>query len=153
MSLPVINTNTIIAPNIDANPNQKTTIINVLLVVILFILFFSLIIYLGKYKCPSPDITINYARATILEYDTNLNGLRTIKLKLDRSIPCGMYSLKTIYGDGVIFVPNRNDQICYLHKYDMDTLLKIKLIDLWNIRRLQSKSPDDYISTYNNSCC
>ena len=126
--------------------------IDILLVVILVVLFFGLIIYLGKYKCPSPNITISYARATILNYETNLNGLRTVKLKSDRSIPCGMYSLQTIYGDGVIFVPNKDDMICHLHKYDMDTLLKIKMIDLWNITRLHSKS-SDYIATYNNSCC
>jgi len=106
------------------------------------------------YKCPPYPLKINYVRASRLPNQIlkEKPEIDTIRLKLDRDVPCGIYGVSTLYGKGQMFVGSSNYRVGYLYLKDLDPIAQINMFDLWNLRRLESDT-DHYIRTYNRGCC
>jgi hypothetical protein len=124
------------------------------LIILIFLIFFNSIIYNSMYKCPPYPLKINYVRASrlpnhIIKEKPEIN---TIRLKLDRDVPCGIYDVSTLYGKGQLFVGSSNYRIGYLYLKDLVSIAQISMFDLWSLRRLESDT-DHYIRTYNRGCC
>ena len=129
-------------------------IINLVIVLLIVIVLCNSIVYSNKYKCPSSPIKIDYVRASRLPGATYSErvGIDTINLKLDRDVPCGVYSLKNSYGSGVMFVGQSDNRFGYMTIKDMNTINNINLFDLWDLQRLESEE-NTFIQTYNRGCC
>jgi hypothetical protein len=79
-------------------------------------------------------------------------GLDTLNIKLDRDIPCGVYSVKTAYGNGIIFIGSPSSNVGYFFMTDTKYLEKINMFDVWDIKRLESDD-NKFLLTYNRGCC
>jgi hypothetical protein len=123
-------------------------IINLLIVLLILILLCNISIYSIRNTCPKNNIQIKYVRASKLS-DTQTS--KFINIKLDRDVPCGVYELKTAYGEGIMFVPKLNSRTGYLNVKDMNNIMNVTLFDLWNINRINSD--DQIVSMYNIGCC
>jgi hypothetical protein len=133
-------------------------VINLLIVLIILIVLCSSITYNNKNMCAKNITNIKYVRASRIPINNNnFIGLNTIKLKLDRDIPCGIYNLTNAYGQGVIYVDNENSKIGYMTMKDMNNIYKINLFDLWDLKRLESddnqNADNQIIKVYNRGCC
>ena len=129
-------------------------VINLLIVLLILIVLCNSITYNNKNICTKNIINIKYVRASHIP-DTNNNniiGLNSIKLKLDRDIPCGIYNLTNAYGKGVLYVDNENPRIGYMTMKDMNNIFKIDLFDLWDLKRLDSDD-NQILKVYNKGCC
>lgn len=129
-------------------------IINLLIVLLIVIIMCNSVTYNSKYRCPKYTVKIKYVRSSRLpgEYLQERVGIDTINLKLDRDVPCGIYTLMNAYGKAVMFVGNTDTRIGYMHMNNMDLVSKISLFDLWDLQRLDS-SDNQFIQTYNRGCC
>lgn len=129
-------------------------IVNLLIVLLIIIVMCNSINYNSKYRCPKYTVKIKYVRASRLPGE-NLPervGIDTVNLKLDRDVPCGIYSLTNAYGKAALFVSNTDSRTGYMHMTDMNAVAKINLFDLWDLQRLESDS-NRFIQTYNRGCC
>ena len=128
--------------------------INLILVILLICIICSYIIEIGSSKCKYISNDVKYIRASKLPEKANTEyiGLTTINIKFDRFVPCGMYNIKTLYGDGILIVSNNSDNIGYLHMNDMSVINNIDIFDIWDIDKLESKD-NPFVKTYNNGCC
>ena len=129
-------------------------IINLIIVLVIVIIMCNSIIYSGKYKCPAFPLKVNYVRGSRLpgvKY-TQRVGIDTINLKLDRDVPCGIYTLKNTYGDGILIVSRDNQRLGYMNMRNMDVIKNINLFDLWDLQRVESRD-NLFIDTYNRGCC
>lgn len=126
---------------------------HLLIILIIVILCFNSIIYNSIHACPTSDILINYAKGSKLPnvFMFNNYGVRTIGIKMDRDVPCGIYNLSTSYGDGILFVPKGNTRLGYLNISNMDLLNDIDVLDMWKLKRITDDS--DMVRTYNKGCC
>lgn len=129
-------------------------IMNLFILLSIIIILFNSLIYAGTYKCPTNQVHVNYARASRMPGATYKErvGLDTINVKLDRDVPCGIYKIKTIYGNGLLFVSNNNYRYGYINMKNINNIINIKLLDIWDLKRLESKE-NLFIDTYNKGCC
>lgn len=83
----------------------------------------------------------------------NKLGFNTIRVMLDREIPCGFYEADSHDGPVTIIVGklNRNEVIVNFvhHKPELESLERF---EFWNLKRL-SNVQSDMINTYNMGCC
>ena len=129
-------------------------IINLLILLLIVIAMCNSITYNSKYKCPKYEVKINYVRASRLPGDASQGKLviDMVKLKFDRDVPCGMYSLINAYGKGVLFVSSSDSRTGYMNMKNMNSIAHINLFDLWELYRLESND-NGFIQTYNRGCC
>ncbi len=83
----------------------------------------------------------------------NKLGFNTIRVMLDREIPCGFYEADSHDGPVTIIVGNlnRNDVIVnFIHH--TSELESLERFEFWNLKRL-SNVQSDVINTYNIGCC
>jgi hypothetical protein len=129
-------------------------IVHLVLILLIVIMLCNSITYSTINKCPNQDISIRYIRASRLpgkNYQERV-GLDTINLKLDRDVPCGVYSLTNMFGYGVLFVSSSNPKFGYLSMKDLTVLDDINIFDMWDLKRLESPN-NGFIQTYNRGCC
>jgi hypothetical protein len=125
----------------------------IILLLMLFLLCNS-VNYNTKYKCPKKKYHLDYLRIYVLpgkNYAERV-GLDTLNIKLDRDIPCGIYSVKTAYGNGIIFIGSPSSNVGYFFMTDTKYLEKINMFDVWDIKRLESDD-NKFLLTYNRGCC
>jgi len=129
-------------------------ILNIVILLIIVIIIFNSIIYSQLYKCPTDPLKIKYVRASRLSETISSDsiGIENINVKFDREVPCGIYHLKTIYGDGIAYVGKGSNRTGYLHVKNMDLLKNVSLLDLWDLVRVISND-NHFIRTYNQGCC
>jgi hypothetical protein len=139
-------------------------IIQLVFIILIVLLFFNSIIYSGTYKCPGNAVKINYVRASRLPGTVGYRnaspgtglarriGIDTINLKLDRDVPCGIYSIMTMYGAGVMFVGRNNYRVGSMNIKDMSLIANVNMFDLWGLERMENKD-NNFIATYNAGCC
>lgn len=140
-------------------------LINLIILLCIILLLFNSIVYSIQYRCPVENIRIDHIRAgrlpgTELELKQRI-GISVINLKLDRTIPCGIYSTDTAFGNATLIVNKNSLKIGYLN-YSQDILEanpetkkeidNANLFDLWNINRMSGKN-NNFINTYNHGCC
>lgn len=129
-------------------------IIHLVLILVIIVLLCNSITYNSIYKCPKYAVKIKYLRASRLpgkDY-TERVGIDTMNMKLDRDIPCGLYKLTTVYGDGVMIVGSSNSRVGYLNISNMDILKGVNILDVWDLQRLEA-ADNGFIQTYNRGCC
>lgn len=129
-------------------------IINLVILLVILLLLCNSISYNTTYKCPSFPLKIRYVRASRLPGQTFTQrvGIDTINLKLDRDVPCGIYSVTNIYGQGALMVTHTDPRTGYLSMKDMQLVENAKLVDLWDLQRLDAMD-NKFIQTYNRGCC
>lgn len=129
-------------------------IVNLLIVLLIIIVMCNSVTYNSKYRCPKYTVKIKYVRASRLPGETFSEkvGIDTINLKLDRDVPCGIYSLTNAYGKASLFVGNTDSRTGFMHMKNMDVISKINLFDLWDLQRIESDT-NIFIRTYNRGCC
>lgn len=96
------------------------------------------------------DLTINYVRASKFNdnFDPNI-----IRVKLDRDIPCGIYTTTSIYGSAIISINQSDSKIGYLYMKNIQKIMEnVNMVDLWNLIRNNGKD-NIFIQTFNNGCC
>jgi hypothetical protein len=128
--------------------------IKLLLVILIICIICNYIIKFNDSNCKYIATNVNYIRASQLPKQANTESidLNTINIKFDRIVPCGMYNIKTLYGNGILIVSNIDDTIGYLHMNDMTVIKNIDIFDIWNLDRISSKD-NPFVETYNNGCC
>ena len=129
-------------------------ITQLLILLLIIIVLFNCMIYNSQNTCPKMAIKISYARGSRLPgtiFEDRV-GIKTINLKLDRDVPCGIYKLNTAYGPGILFVAKGKTRFGYLSIKDMELLKKVSVMDLWSIERIESND-NTFIMTYNRGCC
>jgi hypothetical protein len=129
-------------------------IIYLVLILLIVCMLCNSITYSTIYKCPKKDISIKYIRASRLPIKNNQEefGIDIINLKLDRDVPCGVYSLTNMFGYGILFVGASNSRIGYMNMKDMTLLKDINIFDIWDLKRIESPK-NGFIQTYNKGCC
>ena len=144
-------------------------LIDLIILLCITILLFGSVVYSIQHRCPAENIRIDYVRAgrlpgtlpkTELESRQKI-GISVINLKLDRTIPCGIYNTDTSFGNATLIVSKDSLKVGYLN-YSQDILEenpetkkeidKADLFDLWNITRITGKK-NKFIDTYNRGCC
>lgn len=125
-----------------------------LLVIFLMLIFLcNLSIYNINTSCTNSNINIKYVRASKLQnIQENKLGINVINVKLDRNVPCGIYKLKTVYGNGFMYVDNSDPKSGYLNVQDMSNIINVGLFDLWDLNKITSDD-DQIIKMYNTGCC
>lgn len=129
-------------------------LVNLLIVLLIIIVCCNAFIYSNKYKCPPYGLKIDYVRASRLpgfDYSDRV-GIDTVNLKLDRDVPCGIYNMKTSYGNATLIVSKDNYRLGYMNIENMNIIQGINLFDLWDLERIESRD-NQFIITYNNGCC
>lgn len=128
--------------------------INLLLIIIIICIICNYLIIVGNTKCNHNTNNIEYIRASQLPEKniTETIDLKTINIKFDRRVPCGIYNIKTLYGNGILIVDKNNNNIGYLHMSDMTVIKNINVFDIWNVDKISSKN-NPFVATYNNGCC
>ncbi len=126
-----------------------------ILLIVIFLCYLSIYSSINSYpkSCSKYDVQIKYVRASRLQ-DIQINkiGINMINLKLDRDVPCGIYALKTAYGDATLYINNTDLRSGYLNMKNMDNIINVNLFDLWYLDRIGSD--DNPISKiYNLGCC
>lgn len=129
-------------------------IINLVVVLLIVIVMCSSITYNTQYKCPKYTVKIKYVRGSRLPAKrlTERVGFNTIDLKLDRDVPCGIYSMNNAYGKATLIVDRNNSRMGYMNMKNMDVISKINLFDLWDLQRIESEG-NPFVKTYNRGCC
>lgn len=125
-----------------------------IILLVIVTIFFNSIIYTQLHKCPTDPITIKYVRASRLSesISTDYMGIENISVKFDRDVPCGIYHVKTIYGDGMIYIGKGNNRTGYLHIKNMNLVKNVYLLDLWDLVR-EVTNDNHFIRTFNQGCC
>lgn len=144
-------------------------LINLLIILCITILLFNSVVYSIQHRCPIENIRIDFIRAgrlpgtlpgTKAESKQTI-GISVINLKLDRTVPCGIYSTDTSFGNATLIVNKDSLKIGYLNyghevlSNNPETKKEIddaNLFDLWNINRITGKN-NKFINTYNHGCC
>jgi hypothetical protein len=129
-------------------------LLQLVIILLIVIVMCTSISFNDRYKCPKFAVRMKYVRASRLpDLDSsNQIGKDMIILKLDRDVPCGIYSLNTVYGIATIIVSNTNSRLGYMIMENSKSIAHINLFDLWDLQRIESDT-NLFIQTYNRGCC
>jgi hypothetical protein len=128
--------------------------IRLVLILLICIVIFNCIVYNSEYKCKEYPINYDSLTATRLPgniFDNRI-GIKTINLKLEKDIECGIYKVVTFYGPGILFISRGYKRLGYLYSINIDAMEGINFFNMWNIERLYDTN-NHFINTYNRGCC
>ena len=137
----------------------------IMCLVIVIILFNSLVLSLNK-PCLQERETITIKKLsgvtipnihTLVQDDTRVfddaKGIFDLRLKLDASIPCGIYRVSTHYGPAILIIGRNEEDVAQMNFISVTKeKLAVKRFEMWDAVRLIS-SENDFINTYNKGCC
>lgn len=126
------------------------------MLLIIVVIAFNSIYYSIKHRCQnrSTDIkysSIKYARGAKYSNPNKRSNISMIDIKLDRDLGCGVYNVKTTYGQAKLYVYKFDGKYAELKfPKSIETIDKIDLFDLWDIEKIID-SKDEFIKTL--ECC
>lgn len=126
-----------------------------IIVLVIVILCFMLSVYNIQNRCPPMELDIKYLRGRRLnssKYSKEI-GIPTIHVGLDRDLPCGVYTGKSIFDKVLIFVSKKSPKLAYIHFYNHESRINTsKVFDFWDVSKIID-SKNEFINTYNRGCC
>lgn len=137
----------------------------IMCLIIVIVMFNSLVLSLNKPCLQEREtITVKKLSGTTIPNihsesfdDKNVfddaKGVFDLRLKLDASVPCGIYRVSTHYGPAILIIGRNEEDIAQMNFVNVtNEKLKVKRFEMWDAVRLIS-SENDFINTYNKGCC
>ena len=129
-------------------------LIELIILLLIFIICYKSILISIHDRCLNDrQIKINFMQAFKLSNYNNNYILPTIKVLLDKEIPCGVYLAQTKYGIVTLFVGYYNRKECKVYYHNKsNNIYNDSVLYFFNIEKIIDNS-DPVIRTFNSGCC
>lgn len=123
--------------------------IGIFFVVLIIILCFHIVTLKIEARCNNSDIIIDNITGTIISDKKNDDKVG-YQIRLDRDLPCGVYSVITKHNDtGLLFMSNMSPRIGNLYTKSPVSSNSMEFV----LTKKINKSNNNIINVYNNGCC
>ena len=121
----------------------------IFVVLIIILLCFHMMTLKIESRCNNSDIIVDNITGTIITGKKSDDKLG-YQIRLDRDLPCGVYSVTTKYNDtGLIFMSNMSPRIGNLY---IKSPVSSNIIEFVLVKKI-NKTNNNIINVYNNGCC